>query len=472
MGPTSRLGLGSPSSLSFLVLALAALGAGVPLVGCSLNENGAGGDEPSGTPGSSVGPGTGGAGGGTGGAGSVGPGAGAAGGMGGAGGGGGTGGMGGSGPVAIKEWDASTAVKIGLPPVYDLGGWMTIECPTDKRTSQDSVSTLITGYGANAARPRAVGKGPGLSVESKRTNKILHSDTWGAGVLPAVDPDPGWAKSSMASAPVIGPAALSAATLFDSAGSQQSYYAFGLPKGFASAWLKGGTGAMPFARFVADPDAATNWDNPVDITETGWRRYGIADASGYLRLETRGDGDMDPPPITQPSSITAFGAQLEPGVAYPSSYIPTQEAERTREADRLFVNAPALVAPGGYFHLKLTFSPNYATGENKENEHDLFHIDSSNRIYLRFSDGKIVLRIQGKDLDSLPLTWQREQEIAVEAIHSPSGRRLIVSGANPTDFSDTALEAIQTNVPMYILGNTTGAQECADLRYIGFFPPN
>lgn len=390
----------------------------------------------------------------------------------GSGGAGGMGGAGGGGPIAFKEWNAATAAQTGQPPVYDLGGWLSIECPTSDRTSQSSVSSLVTGYGPNAARPRDAGKGLGLSIESKRTNKISYSDAWGAGTSPVDDPDPGWVKSSMSSTAALGPAALSMAAVFNSDGSQQSSYVSGLPVGFASAWLKGAGTGVPFARFVVDPDADSKWDKLVDVTETGWRRYGIAGASGYCRLETRGDGDGVPVAITEPTTITAYGAQLEAGVAYPSSYIPTQNFGRTREADKLYVNAPAVVAPSGYFHVKIRFAPNYASGETTASEHDLLYIDASNRLYLRFLDGKIVLRLGGQDLESLPTTWQREQEITVEAIHSPTERRLRVTGVSPSDLADVPGEPIPLAKPFYILGNDTGPQECADLRYLGFFPPD
>jgi hypothetical protein len=275
----------------------------------------------------------------------------------------------------------------------------------------------------------------------------------------------------MTGAQVLGPAVGSFAAFFDSAGMQQSYYVSGLPKGFASAWLKGAGNAMPYARFVVDPDADKNWDNPVDVTETGWGRYGVADGSGYFRLETRGDTDGSPLAITEPSSVTAYGAQLEPGMNYPSSYIPTQNGERTREADKLYVNSAnaAAVAPGGFFHVKLAFAPNYATGENKAAGHDLLWFDSANRVYLRFSDNKIVLRIDGKEIASAPLAWAREDKITVEAVHSPSGRRLTVSGADVTGAPSVAIPSLTV---IHVLGDNNGAQECADLRYIGFFPPN
>ncbi|UQA64071.1 phage head spike fiber domain-containing protein [Polyangium aurulentum] len=397
------------------------------------------------------------------------------GGAGGIGGAGGMGGAGGSGPVAIKEWDVKEAQTTGQPPVYVLGvDWLSITCPTNLRTSQNSPSSLVTGYGPDAARPRAVGKGPGLSVENRRTNRIHNSDTWGGTGMPAAE---GWTKSTMSPSAAEGPAQGSSATQFDSAGTQQSNYVSGLPSGYASAWLKGSDLAVIDGNLVVHTDANGNWDaaDYVAVSSNGWQRYEISDAAGYFRLETRGDNkDPEPAPIASPTTITAYGAQHEPGADYPSSYIPTQSDERTREPDKLYVHAPGLVAPGGFFHLKLTFAPNYAHGENGASEHDLFWSDNDNRVFLRFSDNKIVLRIDGQNIESLPITWQREQAITVEAVHSLTERRLIVSGATPSNFSDAPLplKPVSLLAPFYILGNNDGAQECADLRYIGFFPPN
>ncbi|MRG92535.1 hypothetical protein GF068_11430 [Polyangium spumosum] len=207
-----------------------------------------------------------------------------------------------------------------------------------------------------------------------------------------------------------------------------------------------------------------------------WKRYEVGVDDGYFLLETRGDADGDPMAIATPTTVLAYGAQHETkadnkAVKYPSSYIPTLDMERTREADVLSIIAPTDVAPDGFFHVKIRFAPNYATGENFENEHDLLFINADNRIFFRFSDNKIVFKIEKDDLVSASLTWIREQPIDVEAIHAPSGRKLIVSGGGGS-FSGPALAPVPTNNPFYLLGRSAGAQECADLRAIMFYQPN
>ncbi|TKD02451.1 hypothetical protein E8A74_28575 [Polyangium fumosum] len=220
----------------------------------------------------------------------------------------------------------------------------------------------------------------------------------------------------------------------------------------------------------------SGWTVDVIDDAANWKRYEVGEDDGYFLLETRGDGDGDPAPIETSTAVFAYGAQLETkdnnsSVKYPSSYIPTTQAqERTREADKLSVIAPPIVAPDGYFHVKIRFAPNYATAETTENEHDLLNINNDNRLFFRFSDRKIVFRINKVELASVELAWIRDQEIQVEAIHSATEQRLIVSAGGT--FSGPAQPPVPVNNSFYVLGNGSGAQECADLRYLGFFEPN
>jgi hypothetical protein len=378
------------------------------------------------------------------------------------------------GLVALEEWDADTAAKSGLPLVYDLGGWLEIECSTSGRTSQSSASSLVSGFGSDQARPRNVGMGWGLSVESARMNKVRYSDTWTT--APAWTPGGNGGMTPLPGQP--DPAGSTFATQFSSpglmGGNQSNYHS--AVAGYASAWLKGnGLGSGPFVYFVSGT-AGGGWTY-VSVDEKTWKRYGFVGASGYIRLEAGADPDGMPAEIAGITAVVTYGAQIETDasnqvVKYPSSYIPTKDIQKVREADILTVKTPGEVAPGGYFHVKIRFAPNYASGEHLKNEHDLLYINNNYRLYLKTQDNTIILRLDGQTIISPALTWQRDQEFVVEAIHSPTERRLIVSAPTTLDLSGTPVSPAPNNIPYKILGNTTGAQECADLRYIGFFQPN
>ncbi|MDC3959947.1 phage head spike fiber domain-containing protein [Polyangium jinanense] len=466
---------------------IAALVTGVWLGGCGLDELGsappgqassssAGG---SGGDGASVGPGGTGGVGGTGGAGGV-----AVGGMGGTGGmgaggmgAGGTGGAGG-GPVVIREW-AATQPDLGAstPPTYSFpDGWLEIKCDTINRTSQFGPHSIRRPYGANAARPRNVGKGWGLSVESVRTNKLRNSDSWKG---------TGWDKNTTYGMGEVSgqsdPANEMQAVLFDSppslSGKQSSYTTTG-GTGYSTAWLKGNGMFGPFSRLVVDPDPDKNWPTSavIDVNDgMAWRRYELSNVSGYFRLETRGDSDGDPFPILADKSVFAYGAQHELNVKYPSSYIPTLEAERTREADILRTSFAASLLPGGSFHVILKIAPNYASTENVSDEHHLLYMSNRFGLWLDLKNSKVVLESDDNQLAGpTGVTWSRDQELVVEAKVTSAGRFLSLKNASGGNFevSDVVATPWPTNLPIYILSRDTGAQECADLRSVAFYQPN
>jgi hypothetical protein len=392
-------------------------------------------------------------------------------------GGGGSGGMGGGGPVAIREWTA-VGPGAGNPPTYSFpDNWLQITCPTDQRTSQTSANSLQTGYGPNAARPRNVGLGWGLSVESARRNEIVTSDSW-SGMGWSM---PGGAMMSSPSHP--DPAGGMLAIRFDSAGNQTSSVASGVTTGYASSWLKGNGIMGPFAYFVVG-DAVMNWSVATVDDGTKWKRYEVGEAAGYYRLETRGDADGDPPAIPAATSIFAYGAQYESladgkTVHYPSSYIPTMGAVRTREADILFSNSATTLLPNGYWNVEIHIAPNYATSEQTDTQHDVIFLDGNNHLYLYFElgMGRLVLKTGSYSLSGPPvgtMTWSREAELVIRVKTSPAGRELSLTGASSGNFQviDMLDKPTPANLPaLYILGNANGAQECADLRYLGFFPP-
>lgn len=168
-------------------------------------------------------------------------------------------------------------------------------------------------------------------------------------------------------------------------------------------------------------------------------------------------------------SCWVWGAQAEQDAKYPSSYLPTTTATKTRDADVLSIPSPSLVAPGGRFDFDLVFAPNYSSSEQGA-DHNLLYFGANDRVFLQQSTRKVVLRIGGADVLSNALTWSREQTIRVRARHASSGRYLEISGAASGNGSTNAGAASALTLPgtAYLLGSNTGAEECADLRVVRF----
>lgn len=385
---------------------------------------------------------------------------------------GGSGGSGGGSSAVIQEWSA-TAPQGTLP--YTLPDWLRIECPTGNRTSQWGIDTLQRGFGPNAARPRNVGLGWGLSVESRRRNQIKGSDSWNGTTWNESGPALRMKRTEGQTDPAGG----SAAVKFDSTGNQRSSRT-SVPQGYASAWLMG-TGMPPLAHFVIDNGGAS-WGYHTLNEVIGWRRYSAGIGSGGFLLSTEGNALSGASAITEPTTIHAFGAQHETDgngstMKYPSSYIPTADTDVTRDADSLYSDSANELIPGGYFHAIVKFAPNYASNEWFSKTHQILYLNTTNHVRLDLDKGKLVLECAGSILTgptSGALSWDRETELTVEVKVTPRGRWLSVSGAKGGNFevSDVEDRAWPSNGRVYILGDTSGAQECADLRYIGFFAPN
>jgi hypothetical protein len=211
----------------------------------------------------------------------------------------------------------------------------------------------------------------------------------------------------------------------------------------------------------------------VDVDAMTWKRYAFAHAAntdGEVALETRA---IPPPvkPITGPTDILAFGAQVEPDGAYPSSYIPTKAAAVTREAEILFSPTPEVIAPGGALHVELRVAPNFAHDEQGAEEYNLLFFDDKNRLFLRKSDQRLVFRVGGVDVTTDALAFGRDQELTITAKSAAGGEMsLTVAGATSGDGTITggpgsAIPAPASGV-VTILGGPGGAEECADLRSI------
>lgn len=374
------------------------------------------------------------------------------------------------GPLPLARFGFATApISSG---VFVLPAWLAIACATAGRTSQTSAISLRTGFSANAARARSVdGVNWGLSVESARTNLVKASNDitaafWNFGG------NTGVTRITAAHLDPAGGSQASTAT-YDGSGAAGSYKYGGVAldvgavpnstnytQSMWAALVSGGAGirsTMNLAGFSSATLAALF--QRFSLTETT-----SADASGQqLQFTT-----YAPAGVNAPFVWAVYGHQIEASL-YPSSIIPTGGATGTRAADVLSIPSPPVVAPGGFFDLTLTVAPNYATAEQAV-DHTLLHFGVNDLVFLRASDHKVVLRIGGADVASSALTWSRDQGLTIRARHGRDGRTLTVAGATTGNGTATAGAVAAITLPgtAYLLGDSSGAQECADLRSVRF----
>jgi hypothetical protein len=481
------------------------------LYACGLNavgENASSPDPSAGATATSTG--TGGAGGG---ATSAAGGMGGAGGAGGAGGGaGGMGGAGGAGGTVGYMWTADNPTKGpggmggaggGGPSecamyAYVLPAWLKFESPTAGRSTQLSDDSLCVGFNADEARarnvfPKAAAKW-GLSVETLRTNNVLQSDSWRIQVNQY-----GWIPSQSNASEnldlstneldpnVSGPndATKFSTTMVPYPSGQHSRY-FLVNGRVISTWVRGQGVASPgcvdpqtmtdelcYAHF-RHKDAAGLYAN---VKSDKWHRLSLVNSkseAAALVLETR-DVPMGAGVLALPVSFVAYGAQAESTGAYPSSYIRTGDMPVTRAAERLFSTDTEKLLPNGYFKVTMKVAPNFnvsaTLNEQTPGEYNLLYLDPDNRLYLKEGDRKLYLEVTKVKISSAALSFAREQELTI-TIESREGKpiSLTVEGADDGNgtFTGDVAGPVNTSLPLYILGNEMGAQECSDLRFIQF----
>lgn len=361
---------------------------------------------------------------------------------------------------------------------YVLPSGLAIACATTGRTSQTSASTLRTGLGANNARGRSVdGAMWGLSVECSRLNRIPTSDPFGTG----------WSTSGpLTASHVTGPSgAIEACRIVDNDIAAGSTPFQGIA---ALAGVTVGGPACP-SIWVANQSINQNGGNAtgsafnlnvgpniaVPAPVTPWTRVSAAgtyssSAGSTALIIVCAIGTAGASNVSKGTIDAAF-AQVE-DAKYPSSAFPTSGATATRAADVLSIVAPTIVGPGGFFDVTILVAPNFATAE-QGTDLDLFFLDTNNRLFLQQSTAKVVLRVAGVDVLSSALTWARETPIKVRAMHTPRGRTLEVSGALTGNDTTSASAAGAVTLPgtAYLLGNASGAQECASLMGLLFQHP-
>lgn len=352
--------------------------------------------------------------------------------------------------------------------VYALPAFLTLTNSSTNKTVQNSSTTIVSGLGANSARAFSRnGSTFGLLLEASARNDIKNQDLSNAI----------WVNTSMTIASATDPSGgSSVCSLTDNSGSVAAFIQWSTFSTPATGNKCGSTW-----RQVVTPIAGTS-HSTWNFNLTGFPAFtttnGVADAS-FVRWDTTG-------PVSATSGNIAVNArslasdtgttlwafpQFEDG-KYPTSVIiNTSGSAVTRNADVLSGTASTF-CPGGYFYIKKTFAPMYASTE-QSNDHDLFFLDSNNRVFLQQSTKKIVLRIGGVDVLSSALTWSRDTAITVRAIHNAIGRTLVVSGATTGNgtTTDTAVSSISLPGTAYIGGNASGPQESLSLQKIIFYKP-
>lgn len=359
-------------------------------------------------------------------------------------------------------FDFTTAVVANgvyvAPPAF-----LSLSCPTSGRTSQSSATGVVSGLGANAWRVRNVGNGSGLSIEAPRTSSLLYQQTFsgghwlgnaGATFTTTTGPD-GVANDALQA---------TWTTAASSGVINQSTIAGGSFPGYLSFWAQWASGATSIDAF--DIDAGAFVDNVA--LSTSWARNGqaIGTVSGGSNL---GFGHASAAPA---GTANIFGPQVEFGALYPSSVFPTVATAATRAADVL--STTAAIAPGGRLNMTGVFSPNFATAEQSF-DMPLLWWSAGNQVYLRQTDSKIVVTVGGSVvLTSAVLAWSREQGLSVVCHLTPAGALMLtVSGATSGNGTTTVsgVAAFTTTPTAYVMGTSAGAQECVDLRQIGFAAP-
>ncbi|WP_437777603.1 phage head spike fiber domain-containing protein [Sorangium sp. So ce1097] len=393
---------------------------------------------------------------------------------------GGDGGSGGEGRVdglpngMLYRWAASAPSQ---PGIYELPGWLTLESPTADRTVQVGEGALVSGIPADVPRARrTVDGGPwGLSLEGARENRIPLS-------TPGQRPWRVIYDASLAAAR--GPdGAVSAGRVSD--GDAESAAAAYVPvdrsegaTSTISGWVgdvDGEEGDFAWIRAFAFDDAAQGGARTkVPAPAPAWRRI------DFTGVETARAGQIWVYPAAGEAarrSAASFAFMNLESARYPSSAIPTAGTARRREADVLYANNAEWLIWKGWVKAVIELAPNYASGEQLA-DHDLLYIDPGNRVFLRASDGALVMTATGArgvaTVATEGLSWEREQALLVEISSSSAGLSLRVTpdGEQEISVDDPAAVgaiSIPASGRIHILGDPGGSQECADLRRVEFY---
>jgi hypothetical protein len=226
------------------------------------------------------------------------------------------------------------------------------------------------------------------------------------------------------------------------------------------------TGSAPTtgARLLAIYGSSLTIDTPVGSTDPDWVLRSVSgslsNASGtvyFLPRATLSD--------TGPCSV--WGIQLEAN-KYPTSYIGDIDGSSSfvRSADVLSADSNT-VAPGGFFDIEMVIRPHYATSEiSPGGAHDLLYLDEDNRVYFDEATSTMYFLENGSTTISTAATWSRDATITVRMRYLAGLVELTISGASTGNGTTTVSQtntALALPSRLYLLGNSSGAQESADL---------
>lgn len=360
--------------------------------------------------------------------------------------------------IANGQINAATAT-ISLPE------WMAIACATTSRTSQTSATTIVPGFGANAAR--------GYSVDG--TAWYLLGENAGANLLTKTETFGSWNIISTGSVTADTLAAPDGATTADTLtwpGNDKGIYALqnspANTKGVSTLWMqKQGSNTQ-----LGQWDVATGYYNKLHTLTTSWAR-GEKAFAGNASGTYFGFGSWGGNPI---GSGTAYiwGAQVEDGVNYPSNYMPGDTSAFTRAADVMTLAGSAF-GTFGLFDFNMVLAPLYANGEQAGN-HTLFDFnDGLTKAILRQSDNKVVFTVNGgTSMVSSALTWSRNQAITIRCTNKKTtSQSLIVSGATTGNGTTTGGAGVRVTIPstIYLGGGSSGCEESAGFGNVNIYSP-
>lgn len=385
--------------------------------------------------------------------------------------------------AARLSFDVATAQRLDDGATLALPEWLAMRSPSE-RTTQTGPSTLKLGIGADKARLRDIGRGPGLSVEPTRTNDCFPSTppalstTGKMGVWLLTSG--GAPTASDQTSPADVPNAAASITLAD---GEYSLHAADTPNR-----TKAGTQTVSIWARRLDPAGAsslvirlrTEPAGPDDVfpipefaTDT-WRRGASTSAAlgaepgvkRYLVFDTR---EAFLGGATQGAvAFAAYGCQYEDG-RYPTSLIVTTAAPVARQAEALVAkNAPAWLVDGK-LDVELAVAPHYRSGE--QGEHDILYLDDNHGLTIN-GDSTVTLRAGGAELRTPEsLVWERDSVLTFAVRISRTEMRLEVRGAGPTSQVSGTPPATEIPVPaeIFILSRPGGATEAADLRALNVY---
>lgn len=367
----------------------------------------------------------------------------------------------------LHAFDFRTASRSGN--AFTLPAWLAIACATTGRTVQTGPSTIATGIGANVARARSVdGLVWDMLLGSARTDLTTWSNdttnaAWlkGTGVTAAAGTaggDPNGPDGTKSSTKVV----------YNGTGFASSFrWGQVIAAGYTNAapytgsvWFNAPTGEN---RLSITLNQSAGKGPTLSIPST-WTRYDFTDLGSGAQAQFTTYSDFEGI-VNAGFTAYVYGAQVEAG-RYPGPLIPTVGATASVAADVLSMPSPGSIVASGFPEISAAIRPLFASGE-AGSDLDLLNWGGM-RVYLSASSKRIILHTGGTDVQSSVLTWSRNQTINVRAMHSRGGRFLAVTGATTGNGEVTggADTSIATPATAYLIGNSSGAQECCGLGWV------